>query len=91
MYGITYSTNIFADELINFLIDWEGFKHSQRQIYIYYKYAPDVSKLLVLSYYYDFVYCYTYKLVKWFVDTLGKRLHVKLIGYANCYSSIMTS
>ena len=40
---------------------------------IYYKYAPDGSKIVVLSYVDDYVYWYTNEyLGKWFVDTLGK-------------------
>ena len=46
---------------------------------IYYKYALDGSKIVVLSYVDDCVYWYTNEdLVKWFVDTLGKRLHVHI-------------
>ena len=51
---------------------------------IYYKYAPDGSKIVVLSYVDDCVYWYTNgDLVKWFVGTLGKRLHVKVLVYAH--------
>ena len=40
---------------------------------IYYKYAPDGSKMVVLSYVDDCVYWYTNEdLGKWFVDTLGR-------------------
>ena len=40
---------------------------------IYYKYAPDVSKIVILSYVDDCVYCYNNEVTgKWFVDTLGK-------------------
>ena len=39
-------------------------------MYIYYKYAPDGSKIVVLSYVDDCVYWYKNEdLVKWFVDT----------------------
>ena len=44
------------DELINCLIDESGFKYPQCQMSIYYKYAPDVSKLVVLYYVDDCAY-----------------------------------
>ena len=51
---------------------------------IYYKYVPDGSKLVVLYYFDDFLYWYTYEeLLKRFVDTLGKRFRVILLGYAH--------
>ena len=59
MYGITNSENIFAHELTNWLIYEAGFKKSKRQMSIYYTYAPDESKLVVLSYVDDCVYWYT--------------------------------
>ena len=59
---------------------------------IYYKYAPDGSKQFVLSYVGDYVYWYTNEdLVKWFVYTLGKRFHVKYLGYAHWFMSIRIS
>ena len=59
---------------------------------IYYKYAPDKSKTFVLSYVDDFVYWYTNEDIgKWFVDTLGKRFHVNLLGYAHWFMSIIIS
>ena len=51
--------NIFYDELTNWMIDETGFKHSQCQMSIYYKYEPDGSKLVVLYYVDGCVYCYT--------------------------------
>ena len=57
---------------------------------IYYKYAPDGTKLVVLSYVDECAYCYIYEaLGKWFVDNLAKRLHVNLLGYANWFMSII--
>ena len=56
MYGMTNDGNIFADELTNWLVDESGLKKSQCQMYIYYKYVPDRSKLVVVSYEYDCVY-----------------------------------
>ena len=59
---------------------------------IYYKYAPDGSKIVVLSYVDDCVYWYTNEdLGKWFVDTLGKRFHVNFLGYAHWFMSIRIS
>ena len=61
-------------------------------MYIYYKYAPDGSKIVVLSYVDDFVYWYTNEDIgKWFVDTLGKRFHVNFLGYAHWFMSIRIS
>ena len=59
---------------------------------IYYKYASDGYKIVVLSYVGDCVYWYTNEdLVKWFVDTLGKIFHVKFFGYAHWFVSIRIS
>ena len=45
-----------------------------------------------LSYVDDCVYWYTNKdLVKWFVDTLGKRFNVNFLGYAHWFMSIRIS
>ena len=91
MYGMTNSSKLFSDELLEWLIE-EGFIQSQCQMSIYYKYSPDGSKIVVLSYVYDFVYWYTNEdLGKWFVDTLGKRFHVKLLGFAHWFMSIIIS
>ena len=58
----------------------------------HYKYAPDGSKIVVLSYVDDCVYWYTNEYIgKSFVDTLGNRFHVKFLGYANWFISIRTS
>ena len=59
---------------------------------VYYKYATDGSKLVVSSYVDDFLYYYTYEEQEnWFVDTLGKRFHVKLLEYAHWFMSIRIS
>ena len=56
---------------------------------IYYKYALDGSKIVVLSYVDDFFYCYTNEdLIKWFVGTLGNIFHAKFLGYAHRFMSI---
>ena len=48
--------------------------------------------MVVLSYVDDCVYWYTSEaLGKWFVDTLGKILHVNLLGYAHWSMSIIIS
>ena len=92
MYGMNSSVNIFSDELINWVIYESGFKESQCKMSIYYKYAPDVSKLVVLSYVDDCVYWYTYEEPgKRFVDTLRKILHVNLLGYAHSFMYIRIS
>ena len=72
MYGMTNYGKLFADELTQWLIE-AGFIQSQCQMSIYYKYAPDGSKIVVLSYVDNFFYWYANKdLGKWIVDTLGK-------------------
>ena len=59
---------------------------------IYYKYAPDGSKIVVLYHVDDCVYWYTNEdLVKWFVDTLGKIFHENLLGYTHWFMSIRIS
>ena len=59
---------------------------------IYYNYAPDGSKIVVLSYVDYCVYWYTNEdLGKWFVDALGKRFHVNFLGYAHWFISISIS
>ena len=88
MYGMKNSGKLFADELTELLIE-SGFIKSQLQMYIYYKYAPDGTKNIVLSYVDDCVYWFTSEyLVKLFVDTLGKISHVNLLGYAHWFMSI---
>ena len=59
---------------------------------IYYKYAPDGSKMVVLSYVDDCVYWYTNEdLGKLFVETSGKRFHVNFLGYTHWFMSIRIS
>ena len=58
-------------------------------MFTYYKYAPDGTNIVVLSYVDDCVYWYTSEaLGKWFVYTLGKIFHFKLLGYAHWFMSI---
>ena len=59
---------------------------------IYYKYAPDGSNIVVLSYVDDCVYWYTHEDIgKWFVDTLGKRFHVNFLGFLHWFMSMRIS
>ena len=51
MYGMTTYGYLFDDELANWLIDEADFNHYKYQISEYYKYAPDGSKFVVLSYF----------------------------------------
>ena len=70
MYGMTNSGKLFADELTEWLKK-VGFIQSQCQMSIYYKNAPDGSKIIFLSYVDDCVFWYTNEdLGEWFVDTL---------------------
>ena len=74
------------------MIDEAGFKHPKFQMYVYYKYTPDGSKLVLLSYVDDCVYWYTSEeLGKWFVDKLGKIFHVNFLGYTHWFMSIKIS
>ena len=47
MYVMTNSRKLFADKLTEWLLE-AGFIQSQCQMSIYYKYAPDGSKIVVL-------------------------------------------
>ena len=59
---------------------------------IYYKYAPDGMKIVVLSNVDAYVNWYTSEaLGKCFLDTLGKILHVNFLGYAHWFMSIRIS
>ena len=89
MYGMTNYVKLFADEMTEWLIE-EGFMQSQCQMSIYYKYAPDGSKIVVLSHVDDCVYWYTNEDIgKWFVYTLGKRSHVNFLGFEHWFLSII--
>ena len=82
-YGMANYGKLFSDELAECLLE-AGLIQSQCQMFIYYKYAPDGTKVVVLSYVDDYVYWYTSEyIVKWFVCARGKRLHVNFLGYAN--------
>ena len=59
---------------------------------IYYKYAPDGSKIVVLSYVNECIYWYTNEDIgKLFVGTLGKIFRVKFLGYSHWFISIKIS
>ena len=59
---------------------------------VYYKYAPDGSRLVVTSYVDYFVYWYTSEeLAKWFVDIPRNTLHVKFLVYTYWFISIRIS
>ena len=80
---------LFYYDITNWLIYETGFKNSQYKMSIYYNYAPDGYKLVLLSYVGDFVDMYTYEeLGKWFVDTIGNRIHVNFLGYSYWFMSI---
>ena len=88
MYGITNSGKLFDDDLTEWFIE-AGFIQSQFQMDIYYKYAPDGTNIVVLSYAYDCVYwCLSEAHGKWLVGTLGKIFHVIFMGYAHWFMSI---
>ena len=85
---MTKSGKFFSNELTEWLLE-SGFIQSQCHMYINYKYAPDGSKIVDLSYVDEFVYWYTNEDIgKWFVDTLGEILHVNFLGYAHLFMSI---
>ena len=91
MYDITNSGNLFADELTEWLMD-AGFIKYKCQMSIYYKYAPDGTRIVVLYYFNDCVYWYTSEaLGKWFLYALGKIPHVNLLGYSHWFISIIIS
>ena len=91
MYAMTNFGKLFADELPEWLLE-SGFILPQCQMSNYYKYAPYGSKIVVLSYVDHCVYWYTNEnLGEWFVDTMGKRFHVNLLGYAHWFMSITIS
>ena len=86
---MTESGKLFDNELTEWLLE-ESFIQYQCQISIYYKYAPDGSNTVVLSYVDECVYWYTYEDIgERFVDTLGKRFHVNFLGYAHWFMSII--
>ena len=89
---MTNNGKFFADKLTNWLIYESGLNHYKCQMYIYYKYALDGSKLVVLYYVYECLCWYTYEEIeKWFVDTLGKIFNANFLGYLHWFMSISIS
>ena len=85
---MTNHGKLFSGEFPEWLLG-AGFIQYQYQMYIYYKYAPDGTKIVVLYYVDDCVYWYTYEaLGEWFLDALGNIFHVKFLGYAHWFMSI---
>ena len=65
IYGTTNSGKFSDNELTEWLIE-TSFIQSQCQMSVYYNYSPDGSKIIVLPYVDDCVYCYTNEdLGKW--------------------------
>ena len=88
---MTNSGKLFSDRLNEWLLEAGCIKY-QFQVSIFYKYAPDGIKVVVLSYVDNCFYFYTSELFgKWLVDTLGKIFHVNLLGYAHWFMSIRIS
>ena len=76
---MTNSGNLSPGELTEWLLE-AGFIQSQLRISIYYNYAPDGTKIVVLYYVDDCVYWYTSESIgKWFVDAAENIFHVKLL------------
>ena len=68
------------------MINKAVFNQSHFQMSIYYKCTPYGLNLFVLSHVYDCVYWYTQEeLGKWFVDKIGKIIHVNLLEYKNWF------
>ena len=65
MYGVNNSGKLFYGELIEWLLE-AGFIQYHFQMSIYYKYTPDGTQIVVLSYVDYCVYWYTSKYIgKW--------------------------
>ena len=89
MYGMTNYGKLFSYEFTFWLLE-AGFIQSQFQMSIYYNHASYGTKKLSYIFFYDCFYSYTSEaLGKWFLDTLEKRFHVKYLGYAHWFMSII--
>ena len=62
MYGMTNSEKLFYDDFTEWFLE-AGFIKSRCQMSIYYKYAPDGTKVVVLSYVDDCFYWYTSEVI----------------------------
>ena len=92
MYGMTHYGKLIPDELTNWMIDEWGFKQFKFKMFVYCKYSPESSKLVVLSYVDECVYWYkSYEIRKWSVDTLGNILLLNSLGYEHWFMSIRIS
>ena len=79
------------DESTEWLIE-AGFIQYQCQMSIYYKYAKDITKNIVLSYVDYCVYWYTYEaLGKCFVYAIGKIFYMNFLRYEHWFMSIRIS
>ena len=82
---MTNSGKLCAGESTEWLIE-AAFIQSKCHMSIYYKYAPDRTNIVVLSYVDDCVYWYTSEAIgKWFVETLGEIFHVNFLVYAHWF------
>ena len=91
IYYMTKSGKLFGDEFTEWSLE-TGFIQSQCQMSIYYKYAPDGTKISDLSYIDDCVYWYNSEAPrKWFVEDLGKIFHVNVLVNAHWFTSIKIS
>ena len=86
MYVMTNYGKLFDDKLTEWLLE-AGFIQYKCQMFIYYKYAPDRSKMLQ----YLMLMTVSKALGKWLVDTLGKRFHMNFLGYTHWFMSIRSS
>ena len=88
---MTNSGKLFSDELTEWLLE-AGFIQYKFQMSIYYKYDPDGTKIVVLYFFDDCVYWYTYEaLEKYFVYSIGNKFHVNFLVYAHWFMSIRIS
>ena len=91
MYVMTNSGKLFADNLTEWLLE-ASFIKSQCHMSIYYKYVPDGTKFVVLSYVDDCIYWYNSEaLVKLLVGALGTIFHFNFLLYAHWFISIQIS
>ena len=91
MFGNINLRKVFADGLTEWLAE-AGLIKSQYQMSIYYKHTPYRTNIVALSYVDGCVYWYIAEaLVKWFVDTLGRRFNMNLLEYAHWFTSIRIS
>ena len=89
---MTNDGKLFTDEITNLLMDESGLKQSKYKMSVYYRCAPDGSRLVVFSCVDNCLYWYKYdELGNCFLGALGKRLHINVLGYAHMFMSIRIS